>query len=123
MLREIVGDRRKCSWSIDIVAIEVSKDIAGRAGQAFVDSMHLAAILFTLPVRQLRRKFADNLYALIGAAAVNHHVLEIRVVLIEHRADSLFQELSLVERGSDNTNLRRHASNGQQLLGAFGGHS
>src|SRR5438105_8564382 len=76
MLVKIFRDGRERSREIDVIAIDVSKNVTGRPGESFVDCMDLTAIFFTLPIRESRFIFTDDVDRLIGASSVDHQILE-----------------------------------------------
>jgi hypothetical protein len=52
--------------------------------------------------RQLVGILLDDLHAAIRRAAVDDPIFQVRVMLVEHRADGLFQESGLlIGRGND----------------------
>ena len=69
---------------IKIVAIEKREDVARCSFQTLVDCMHLAAIFLAYPVSQSILVTTNDRDTFIGAAAIDHHVLEWLVSLIEH---------------------------------------
>ena len=60
------------------------------------NGMALSPVRLTGPIRQPRLVLADNLHAVVGAAAVNNDVFQVRVALYQDRTDGLFDELSLI---------------------------
>src|SRR6202008_2893586 len=50
---KVTHDGIECAGKVNIVAIDKSENVSGGPFETFVDRVHLAAILFTHPVRQL----------------------------------------------------------------------
>ena len=62
--------------------------------------------------------FADHVHALVGAAAVDDDVLELRVVLVQHRLHRLAQEAALVEARGHDADARQRRRRPRSLAGA-----
>ena len=89
-----------------VVAVEPSEDFAGRDRHPFVDRVTLAAILFADDVVELIAVTFEHGTGLIGGAAVDHDIFQIRVALPEHRKNGFFDEPALIEGGGNNRDAR-----------------
>ena len=56
-----------------------------------------SAVALTRPEREMTRVFFDDFQTPIGAAAVDDDILQLGVVLIEHRADGLLEVARLIK--------------------------
>lgn len=63
--------------------------------------MGLTPVGFAHPVSQPAFILPDDFCRVIRTAAINDDVLQVGIVLIEHRQDGLLQVMSLVEGGGD----------------------
>src|SRR5688572_6274861 len=80
---EVFGDCGKCFWQVNIVAVYECENIAGAFREAFINSVNLSSIFFTRPISQSILIASDDLNGLIRAAAVDHDVFKVRIILIE----------------------------------------
>src|SRR5712671_1598905 len=85
---------------IEIVAVQERENVSRGSREPLVDRVGLAAVFFGHPVGEVLFMPADDVDALVRAAAVDDDVLDLRAFLAEHRSDGLFEESPLIERGS-----------------------
>ena len=97
MILKVLHDRCERSRQVNVVAIYKTENFARGSFNTFVDGVNLAPILFAHPERESIFVAPDDIYSFIRTATVNNYVLEIRIILIEHRQDSLFEESSLIK--------------------------
>src|SRR5262245_40289061 len=75
--------------------------------EALGDGVILPAVFFALPICQMALVFLYYFYTLVGRAAVHDDVFEVRVALVEDRADRVLEIPSLVVRRCDNREFRK----------------
>src|SRR5438034_1056636 len=87
--------------------VDVKRDV-----DALVDRMALSPVGFAYPVAQVLLVLPDHPDALICAATVDDDVLEVRIALVEHRANGPLDERALVEGRCDDRDARhlRHVT-------------
>ena len=85
---------------IFIVRIQPANDIPLRRAKALVHSVRLSAIFF--PDKSQMGKCRGNLLRSIRRGIIKHQMLEIRVVLSQHRINTALQELCLIPARRDN---------------------
>ena len=88
---------QKGAGQIHIVRVEPAQDVAGRAREASIDRRGLAAVFFTDPVGETLLMPLDDLDTLVCAAAIQHDVLEIGILLADDRENRIFEKLALIE--------------------------
>jgi hypothetical protein len=93
---EAVGDAGKGAIEIVIVTVQIGEDVARRPLQAFVNRVHLPAVVFAYPVGKTVLIFADNINATVRAAAIDDDILKVSVTLSNDRANRLLNIGSLV---------------------------
>jgi hypothetical protein len=98
--------RLERAWQVVVVAVDVGHDVAARALESLVERVGLAAILLADPPREPVRIGLDDLDGAVGGPAVDDHVLERLVALVEHRSQRSLEESRLVERRRDDRQLR-----------------
>src|SRR5688500_8729274 len=108
MAFEVTRYRPESPGQIHIIAVDKSCDITRDSFEAFIDGMHLPAILFAGPVSQTVFVLFDYVDAFIRTAAVNDEVLQRLIVLLKDRADRLLKIFPLIERGRDDAELQGH---------------
>ena len=116
--RDIVGSERLCNpnkrvWQMEVVAVQNAYNFAGAMAKALVDAVSLSGVGFAHPITQPIGIALDDAHALIGAAAIDHDVFEVRVALIEHRPQCFLQETTIVEVRGDDADFREH---GHEML-------
>jgi hypothetical protein len=101
MFIEMLNHGRESARQVKVVAIQVSNDVSGRVGQAFVDRVGLPPIFFAHPMRKLTLILANHIDAAISTAAVHDNKLKVFIVLVQHGPNRLFDVLDLIVRGRD----------------------
>src|SRR5207253_10590211 len=74
--------------------------------KSFIDGVALTAVLLAYPVFLMLLIFLDDVGTLVRAPAVDHYILDIRILLIEDREYCLFKIRTLVVRRGDDRNRR-----------------
>src|SRR6266404_6218815 len=97
MIFKVTHHRVERARQIDIVAINEAEYVAGRLLKALINRMDLTPIFFTDPEGEPIFIAPNDLYRFVGAAAVDDDVLEIGIILVEHRQNRLFQESALIK--------------------------
>jgi hypothetical protein len=85
----------------NVVRVEPSEDISFASRKSLLNGICLATIWPAFPIRQAVRVPLDYRHRAIRTATVDDDVLKRRILLIENRANSPFEELRLVETRSD----------------------
>src|SRR2546422_3249629 len=74
--------------------------------KSFVDGVALTTVLLAYPVFQILLIFLDDVETIVRAPAVDHDILDIRILLIEDREYCPFEIRTLVVRGGDDGDAR-----------------
>src|SRR4051812_22699979 len=106
-LREHLADDSQRPRRVLVVGVEPRHHLAAGAGEALVDGVVLARILLADPPRQFLLARADDGGAVVGAAAVDDGVFEVRVALAQYRLHRFAEEAALVEAGRDDADARQ----------------
>jgi len=91
-----------------VIGVEPGQNFATGVCKTLVDSVRLALVGLGLPVRQTVSIFFDNLQAAIARAAVDDDVLQVWVILLQHRAQRLLEESRLVEGRRHDADFREN---------------
>ena len=83
-------------------------------GEALVEGVGLAAVLFADPEGEVLFVALDDVDGAVGAATVDDDVLEFWVVLGEDGVDGLLQEGGLVVAGGDDREMGRDHGRGSR---------
>ena len=94
------------SRKIEIVAVEPTDNLASRHTKALVDRIRLPVVGFRNPVCEVSFVALDDRDAFVGAASIDNDVLEISIVLEQHRAERAFNVCPLVVGGRDDADPR-----------------
>ena len=84
---------------VNVIGVEPGHNIAASAFEALVDGIGLTAIGFRDPPGKAVGIFFDDFHAAIIRSAIHNDIFDIGIILRQHRADGVFQELGLVIRG------------------------
>jgi len=90
--------------------------------KSFIDGVALTTVLLAHPVFQILLIFLDDVETIVHAPAVDHDILDIRILLLEDREDGLFEIRTLVVRRGDDGDAREriHGSVDQRAYKATG---
>ena len=95
---ELVDDARHGTGQQHVVRAEPAEDLAPRTRERRIQRSRLAAIRGARPPRQPVLVPTQELDRTVRRAAIGHRVLDVRVILIEHRLDRLLEIRRLVQR-------------------------
>src|SRR5207245_10576918 len=84
--------------------------------KSFIDGVALTTVRLAYPVFQMLLIFLDDIETIVRAPAVDHDILDIRILLIEDREYGLFKIRTLVVRGGDDRNLWVGVNHNRWLL-------
>jgi hypothetical protein len=104
---EVVGHGEQRPGQQQVVRVQVRHDLARGVGEPQVDRVRLAPVLAHVAVVQPVAVLVQHRRGRVRRAAVLHHVLEPRVLLVEHAPDGALEERPLVVRRGDDGNQRR----------------
>src|SRR2546425_5488434 len=90
--------------------------------KSFIDGVALTTVRLAYPVFQILLIFLDDVETIVRAPAVDHDILDIRVLLIENREYCLFKIGTLIVRRGDDGDAREriHGSVDQRVYKATG---
>ncbi len=86
---------------MQIVAVQISEDLRRAQRKPLVERVGLAEIWLAHPTGEPPLVASQDGHGPIAAPAVDHDVLEAGQLLVENRAQGLFNELTLIEAGGD----------------------
>ena len=107
ILHPCLGHPVEGSRQIEVVAVQIGPEIAGGPRHPLVDRVALAPVLATFPVGEPVGVPPDDLDRAVRRAAIDDDVFEVRIALVEDRADRRLEEPGLVEARRDNGDARQ----------------
>ena len=117
---EDFGDGAEGPGTIFVVAVEPGHDFAAGFGKALVQRIAMAGVGLADKMVQPVFVFLDDLHRAVGAAAIDHDIFEMRIILIQHRAQRVFDKSRLVEgRGDDGNPGAAHGPSGSTVPPGF----
>src|SRR5262249_12691426 len=90
-----------------IVGIEICENVAAGALEALIDGVALPLVALRLP-EKARAIPAKDRRGLIGRAAIDDEVFDMRIILAQHAVDGALEKGALVERRRHDRHERRH---------------
>ena len=112
IFREHTGHALKNARFKQIVAVQPGPDLPVNMREPFIQGVTLPAILLAFPMAQKRFITADDLDALIGAAAIDHDQFEIGIILLKKRTQRRLEIRALIKRRSDDADFHAPISMG-----------
>ena len=102
VISEMFSDLLQCSRKVRISTVENRDDVSGRFVESFVNRLRgILKSLLTPPVQAVVIRFEDS-FCFFVMAPIGDQIFEIRVILIENRADRLVQQVRTIKGGSNN---------------------
>ena len=90
---------------IDVVGIYIGHYVSGGFIKPLLQGVVQASVPFACPISQLIFMLPDYVHGIIGAAAINNDVFQIRIILPKHREDGLLKIVSLIKGRSHNADF------------------
>src|SRR3954454_18554031 len=100
--------RLQCAGQEVVVAVQIGHDLSRRTRQPLVDRVGLPGVRLGDPPGEAVLVAAGDLHGLVRCTAIDDHVLEVRVALVQDGADRPLDETPLVERWGDDRELGQH---------------
>src|SRR5439155_17209927 len=89
-----------------VIGVEPTDELARGSAKALVEAIRLPIIWLAQPKRHLVFISTDEVDAPISGTAIDNAVLELWVILVEHRNDAVLEQIRPVVDGRDHANRR-----------------
>src|SRR4051812_15181007 len=95
------GNFLKRAGQKQVITVDPGNNVTGGPAQSFVDGLALAIVFLTYPISKMVFVFMYDVHTFVLAAAINQDILQVRIVLGDHRLNGFFKIGALLITGRD----------------------